>query len=58
MSSAVVDCDCYFSREAVDEDRLTLQLSYEVGGEEGVVDVGVAASFKSAVTGGFSLRDI
>lgn len=58
MSSGMIDCDCYFAKQAVSDDHLAIQLLYEIAGQERVHDIILPATFRSAVTGGFSLKDI
>ena len=55
---SVVTIDCYFNRSALENSELTLQLTYSVADEESAVKLSVAADFKSAASGGFSLKDL
>ena len=50
--------DLYFSRSAVEADSLVLHVTYEIAGQERVLEVRLPAIFRSAQTGGFSLRDL
>ncbi len=56
--AGVIVYDLYFSRSAVAADFLTLNLTYELGPQERVLQVRLPATFRSAQTGGFSLRDL
>jgi len=50
--------DLYFDRSAVEADALVLHVTYELTGQERVLEVRLPAVFRSAQTGGFSLRDL
>lgn len=50
--------DCYFDKSVLGREELILQFDYEIAGEEMVMETRLAAEFKSAVTGGFSLKDL
>jgi hypothetical protein len=50
--------DCYFNKQALEKEELHLQITYEISGEEQVKELKASAEFKSALTGGFSLRDL
>ena len=56
--TGMIDCDLYFAKSATSEDTLILQLFYEIAGEERVHEMRLAARFKSASSGGFTLKDI
>ena len=56
--TATVSLECYFDRSALGQKELTIQLVYEITGEDRVIELKVAGEFKSAVTGGFSLKDL
>ena len=53
-----VRLDCYFDKSALGQEELVLQFVYEIAGEERVMEMKLAAEFKSAVTGGSSLKDL
>jgi len=50
--------DLYFNRSAVEADSLVLHVTYELAGQERVLEVRLPAVFRSAQTGGFSLKDL
>ena len=58
MSSGIIDCDCYFAKQVVSEDSLRIQFSYEIAAEEHIYDIRLPVTFRSAITGGFSLKDL
>jgi len=58
MGTGTVTYDCYFAKKAQSEDMLLIQLIYEIGGEERTLDIRLPAVFRSAQTGGFSLKDL
>ncbi|MDD3580047.1 MAG: hypothetical protein PHW74_03380 [Desulfobacca sp.] len=49
---------CYFNKPAAHAEELHLQISHEISGEEYVVEMKISAEFKSAVSGGFNLREL
>ena len=58
MGTGTVTYDCYFAKKAQHEDVLLIQLIYEISGEEHTLDIRLPAVFRSAQTGGFSLKDL
>ena len=56
--AAIVRLDCYFDKSALGQEELVLQFVYEIAGEERVMEMKLAAEFKSAITGGSSLKDL
>jgi len=56
--NGIVEVDCYFNKSARQENELRLQFTYEIAGEEKIKQLHATVDFKSAVTGGFSLRDL
>ena len=56
--ATAVRLDCYFDKSALRQDELVLQFVYEIAGEEKVMEMKLAVEFKSAVTGGSSLKDL
>lgn len=54
----VIQIDCYFNRSALKSDELTVQFTYEIAEEEYTTDLSLTAEFKSAVSGGFTLKDL
>ncbi|MCK4814469.1 hypothetical protein KA005_01760, partial [bacterium] len=55
---STVEVDCYFNKSALGEEELIIQFTYEISGEEHIKELKAAAEYKSAATGGFSLRDL
>ncbi|MBU4074356.1 MAG: hypothetical protein KKF28_03075, partial [Proteobacteria bacterium] len=56
--TATVSLECNFNRSALGRGELSIQLVYEIAGEERAMELKAAGVFKSAVTGGFSLKDL
>jgi hypothetical protein len=50
--------DCYFNKQALENDDLQLQITYEISGQEQVKELIAPAEFKSALAFGFSLKDL
>ena len=53
-----VEVECSFDAAALRADELAVQITYSIEGAQQVTDCRTAASFKSAVTGGFSLKNL
>ena len=53
-----VEINCYFKNTAKGQNELSIQMSYLIAGEEKVCEISIPAEFKSAVTGGFSLKNL
>ncbi len=53
-----VEIQCSFGAEAQKAEELAVQVSYSIEGTEGIVTCRTAAAFKSAISGGFSLKDL
>ena len=49
---------CYFNKSSLGQEELIVQCVFEIAGEERVMEMKLAAEFKSALTGGFSLKDL
>ncbi len=49
---------CYFEKTALGERSLEIEIAYEVSGEQHTLSLSLECEFKSAMTGGFSLRDL
>ena len=49
---------CYFKKSAVGQRPLEIEIAYEIAGEQRTLPVVIESEFKSAMTGGFSLRDL
>lgn len=54
----VVEFECSFDRAALTADELAVRINYSIEGSQQVADCRTAAIFKSAMTGGFNLRDL
>ena len=54
----VIQIDCYFNKMALKSEELAVQFTYEIAGDEYTKDISLAAEYKSAVTGGFSLKEL
>jgi len=54
----IIHLDCYFNKSALGNEELAVLLTYKISGTESTKDITLPAEFKSAVTGGFSLRDL
>jgi hypothetical protein len=55
---AFVRIDCYFNKSALGERDLELEIVYEIAGETKVLEMLLPSEFRSAMTGGFSLKDL
>ncbi len=49
---------CYFKKAALGEKSLEIEIAYEVSGEQHTLSLSLECEFKSAMAGGFSLRDL
>ncbi|MDA2928388.1 hypothetical protein MYX84_00320 [Acidobacteria bacterium AH-259-O06] len=49
---------CYFKKVALGEKSLEIEIAYEVSGEQHTLSLTLECEFKSAMAGGFSLRDL
>jgi hypothetical protein len=49
---------CYFKKAALGEKILEIEIAYEVSGEQHTLSLTLECEFKSAMAGGFSLRDL
>jgi hypothetical protein len=56
--TTTISVDCYFNKPSLGQDELVLQFICEIAGDEKVMEMKVDAEFRSAVTGGFSLKDL
>jgi len=50
--------DCYFKRAALGENNLEIEINYELSGESYTLPLTLECEFKSAMSRGFSLRDL
>jgi len=56
--SLTVEVECTFDATSLTADELAVQITYSIEGTQQVADCRTAASFRSAVTGGFSLKKL
>ena len=56
--ASTVQLDCYFNKSALGHEELIVEWVYEIAGEERTWEMKVAAEFRTAITGGFSLKDL
>jgi hypothetical protein len=56
--AGVLSMDCYFKKAALKQKKLEIEVLYDVAGEERTLTVALASEFKSATTGGLSLKDL
>lgn len=57
-SVKALQMSCYFKKTALGEKPLEVEISYEIAGEMHTLQLALNSEFKSAVTGGFSLKDL
>jgi len=57
-SANTLRMNCYFKRDALDKKRLEIEIAYEIAGEQHVHLLILESDFKSALSGGFSLKDL
>ena len=53
-----IQMSCYFKKSALGEKNLEIEIAYEISGEQRTLTVILECEFKSAMAGGFSLRDL
>ncbi len=53
-----LELSCYFKKSATGEKNLEIELVYEIAGEEHILPVILESEFKSAMSSGFSLKDL
>lgn len=56
--ATTVQLDCYFNKSALGQEEMIIEWVYEISGEERTWEIKLAAEFRSAVTSGFSLKDL
>jgi hypothetical protein len=56
--AATLELATYFSKAALKNEELVLQITYECAADQRSFTIQAAAEFKSAVTGGFALADL
>lgn len=54
----ILQVDCYFNKSAQERDELIINVAYEADGEEYNMELKQTATFKTATTAGFSLKDL
>jgi hypothetical protein len=55
---STISIDLYFQKESLGADELIVHIRYEISGEEISQDISVPSEFRSAMSGGFNLRDL
>jgi len=53
-----IQMSCYFKKAALGEKNLEIEIAYEISGEQHTLALMLESEFKSAMAGGFSLRDL
>ena len=53
-----IQMNCYFKKAALGEKNLEIEIAYEISGEQHTLALTLECEFKSAMAGGFSLRDL
>ncbi|MEW8186358.1 MAG: hypothetical protein AB2794_15285, partial [Candidatus Thiodiazotropha endolucinida] len=53
-----IQMNCYFKKAALGEKNLEIEIAYEISGEKHTLTLTLECEFKSAMTGGLSLRDL
>jgi len=56
--TGILRIDCYFKKAAIGLGELEIEIAYEIGGETYTHTVPLDCQFRSAVTTGFSLKDL
>lgn len=57
-STNILKMGCYFKKEALDTHSLEIEIVYEIAGEQHVLPITIESEFKSALSSGFSLKDL
>jgi len=57
-STNILKMGCYFKKEALDKHSLEIEIVYEIAGEQHVLPITIESEFKSALSSGFSLKDL
>lgn len=57
-SANTLQISCYFKKAALGEGSLEIELAYEIAGEQYTLPLKLESEFKSAMPGGFSLKDL
>lgn len=50
--------NCYFKKDALDKNSLEIKIVYEIAGEQRTHPIALDSDFKSALSSGFSLKDL
>jgi hypothetical protein len=58
LGAGVLRMHCYFKRPALEAEALEIEIVYEVDGDAHLLPLRLECGFKSAVTSGFSLKDL
>ena len=53
-----IQMNCYFKKAALGEKNFEIEIAYEISGEQHTLALTLECEFKSAMAGGFSLRDL
>jgi hypothetical protein len=57
-SVSTIQMSCYFKKAALGEKILDIEIAYEISGEQHTLALMLDCEFKSAMAGGFSLKDL
>jgi hypothetical protein len=57
-SANTIQMNCYFKKSALGEKNLEIEIAYEISGDKHTHALLLECDFKSAMAGGFSLRDL
>ncbi len=57
-SVEILRAELYFQKTALEADSLDIKLAYEIGGEEFGLSTSLPTEFKSAISGGFNIKDL
>ncbi len=55
---AVLTLNCYFQNSALTQSQLEIEITYEISGENHTILVSLESKFKSAMSTGFSIKDL
>ena len=53
-----IKLNCYFKKMALGENELEIEIAYEIFGESHTMTIVLDCEFKSAISGGFNLREL
>jgi len=54
----ILQMSCYFKKSALEEKSLAIEIAYEVSGEQHTLPFSLECEFKSAMAGGFNLKNL